>query len=208
MEKGFFIVFEGPDRSGKSTQAALLKAWLEENGFDVILTREPGGTALSEQVRKILLDPNGKVSPLAELFLFSASRSQHTAEIIKPAIAAGKIVISDRFTLSTEAYQGYGRGLPLDEIQTINNIASERIQPDLTILFDIPEQEFEKRMRAEETKNGTDRFESEHLDFRRKIHKAYKDFAQRKGIKKIDASKSIDDIRKEVLRLVKEIIIK
>lgn len=208
MKKGFFIVFEGPDRSGKSTQAALLKAWLEENGFDVILTREPGGTALSEQVRKILLDPNEKVSPLAELFLFSASRSQHTAEIIKPAIAAGKIVISDRFTLSTEAYQGYGRGLPLDEIQTINNIASESIQPDLTILFDIPEQEFEKRMRAEETKNGTDRFESEHLDFRRKIHKAYKDFAQRKGIKKIDASKSIDDIRKEVLRLVKEIIIK
>lgn len=206
MKKGFFIVLEGPDRSGKSTQAAMLKEWLEQQGMQTILTREPGGTAISEKIRKILLDPQVKAVPVAELFLFAVSRSQHTAEIIKPALAAGKIVISDRFTMSTEAYQGYGRGLPAGMIRTVNRIATEGIKPDLTVVFDVPEQEFEKRIREAEEKNGPDRFEREDIEFRRRIQKAYRTFSRRKGIKRIDASKSIDEIQSELRVLVSETI--
>ena len=206
MRKGFFIVLEGPDRSGKSTQAAMLKKWLEEQGLDTVLTREPGGTAISERIRKILLDPQVKAVPVAELFLFAVSRSQHTAEIIKPALAAGKIVISDRFTMSTEAYQGFGRGLSANIIRTVNRIATENIKPDLTVVFSVPEHEFEKRIRDEEAKNGPDRFEREGIEFRRRIQKAYKTFSRRKGIKSIDASKSIDEIQAELRILVSEMI--
>jgi dTMP kinase len=206
MKKGFFIVLEGPDRSGKSTQAALLKEWLEQQGMQIILTREPGGTAISERIREILLDPQVKAVPVAELFLFAVSRSQHTAEIIKPALDAGKIVISDRFTMSTEAYQGYGRGLPEGVIRTVNRIATEGIKPDLTVVFDVPEQEFEKRIREEEEKNGPDRFEREDIEFRRRIQKAYRTFSRRKGIKRIDASKSIEEIQSRLRVLVSETI--
>lgn len=199
-------MLEGPDRSGKSTQAAMLKEWLEQQGMQIILTREPGGTAISERIRKILLDPQVKAVPVAELFLFAVSRSQHTAEIIKPALAAGKIVISDRFTMSTEAYQGYGRGLPAGVIRTVNRIATEGIKPDLTVVFDVPEQEFEKRIREVEEKNGPDRFEREDIEFRRRIQKAYRTFSRRKGIKRIDASKSIDEIQSELRVLVWETI--
>lgn len=199
-------MLEGPDRSGKSTQAAMLKEWLEQQGMQTILTREPGGTAISEKIRKILLDPQVKAVPVAELFLFAVSRSQHTAEIIKPALAAGKIVISDRFTMSTEAYQGYGRGLPAGMIRTVNRIATEGIKPDLTVVFDVPEQEFEKRIREAEEKNGPDRFEREDIEFRRRIQKAYRTFSRRKGIKRIDASKSIDEIQSELRVLVSETI--
>lgn len=199
-------MLEGPDRSGKSTQAAMLKEWLEQQGMQTILTREPGGTAISEKIRKILLDPQVKAVPVAELFLFAVSRSQHTAEIIKPALAAGKIVISDRFTMSTEAYQGYGRGLPAGMIRTVNRIATEGIKPDLTVVFDVTEQEFEKRIREAEEKNGPDRFEREDIEFRRRIQKAYRTFSRRKGIKRIDASKSIDEIQSELRVLVSETI--
>lgn len=199
-------MLEGPDRSGKSTQAALLKEWLEQRGIQTILTREPGGTAISERIRKILLDPQVKAVPVAELFLFAVSRSQHMAEIIKPALASGKIVISDRFTMSTEAYQGYGRGLPAGVIRTVNRIATEGIKPDLTVVFDVPEQEFEKRIREAEEKNGPDRFERENIEFRRRIQKAYRTFSTRKGIKRIDASKSIDEIQSELRVLVSETI--
>ena len=199
-------MLEGPDRSGKSTQAAMLKEWLEQQGMQTILTREPGGTAISEKIRKILLDTQVKAVPVAELFLFAVSRSQHTAEIIKPALAAGKIVISDRFTMSTEAYQGYGRGLPAGVIRTVNRIATEGIKPDLTVVFDVPEQEFEKRIREAEEKNGPDRFEKENIEFRHRIQKAYRTFSRRKGIKRIDASKSIDEIQSELRILVSETI--
>jgi dTMP kinase len=174
--------------------------------MQIILTREPGGTAISEKIRKILLDPQVKAVPVAELFLFAVSRSQHTAEIIKPALASGKIVISDRFTMSTEAYQGYGRGLPAGMIRTVNRIATEGIKPDLTVVFDVPEQEFEKRIREAEEKNGPDRFERENIEFRRRIQKAYRTFSTRKGIKRIDASKSIDEIQSELRVLVSETI--
>ena len=201
MNKGFFIVLEGPDRSGKSTQASLLKQWLTEKGYSVILTREPGGTAVSEKIRGILLDPSMKIAPFAELFLFAASRSQYMKEIIKPAIAAGKVIISDRFTLSTEAYQGYGRGLPLDAIRQINDIATEGIKPDITIVFKVSEKEFDKRIREEE-KNSPDRFERENIDFRKKIIRAYSDFSSRNDINSIDASKGIDEIHDEIRAII------
>ncbi|MCK5358606.1 MAG: dTMP kinase, partial [Elusimicrobiales bacterium] len=108
-KKGIFIIFEGPDRSGKSTQAKLLVKWLEEKNRKVVLTREPGGTKLSENIRKILLDPHSSISPLSELFLYEAARAQHTSDTIMPALKKGQVVISDRFTLASIAYQGYGR---------------------------------------------------------------------------------------------------
>lgn len=202
MQKSFFLVLEGPDRSGKSTQAALLKTWLENQGKTVVLTREPGGTAVSEKVRQILLDPAGKVAPLTELFLFATARCQHTLEIIKPALEQGKFVISDRFTLSTEAYQGYGRGINLDEIKKINNIATSGIKPNLTIVFNLPDEEFEHRIRKAELNAGPDRFEAENIDFRLKVKKAYADFSKRSGIITIDASKGIEDIQAELRKIV------
>ena len=201
MNKGLFIVLEGPDRSGKSTQAALLKAWLEKMGMEVVLTREPGGTAVSEKIRNILLDPEMKMASLAELFLFSASRCQLTQEIIKPALAAGKAVISDRFTMSTEAYQGYGRGLPLEEIRQINAIATDGIKPDITIVFEVSEKEFEKRIREQE-RICPDRFEREDIEFRRRIRQAFSELADRPGTVKIDSSKTIEEIHRQIKDII------
>jgi dTMP kinase len=137
--KGFFIVFEGPDRSGKSTQAKLLTKWLKAKKKKVLLTREPGGTRLSEKIREILLDPKGQIEPLTELFLYETSRAKLTLSIILPALMAGKVVVSDRFTMSTTAYQGYGRGLPVGTVETLNRIATCGIKPDMTVVFKIPE---------------------------------------------------------------------
>ena len=199
MKKGIFIVLEGPDRSGKSTQANLLREWLEGREIETVLTREPGGSAISEKIRQILLDPETRPVPLAELFLFEASRCQHAAETIIPALEAGKAVISDRFTMSSEAYQGYGRGIPLDKIDALNRIATFGIKPDITFVFNVSEQDFEKRIREQE-KTNPDRFEREKLDFRRKIRQAFSVFAKRPGVYAIEASKGIDEIQEEIRR--------
>lgn len=206
MNKGFFIVLEGPDRSGKSTQAALLKDWLLNLGYEVVLTREPGGTSVSEKVREILLDPKGNVAPKTELFLFATSRMQHTLEIIKPALLAGKIVISDRFIMSTEAYQGYGRGLPLNEIKIINKIATEGLKPDLTIVFNLPDEEFQKRIRNTDKAGGEDRIERESSLFRKRVADAYKLFSKNKGVKVIDASMPVAAIQNKLRLLIDKTI--
>lgn len=193
MKKGIFIVLEGPDRSGKSTQAALLRDWLEkERRRKVVVTREPGGTAVAEKVREILLDPKSEIAPLTELFLYETSRAQHTIEKILPALKAGKVVISDRYTLSTVAYQGYGRGLGLKIVDALNRISTLDLRPDLTIVFDIPDRVFAQR---EKTRPGRDRIERAPDAFRRRVNRAYKLLARRPGVTRVDAGRSIDEIQ-------------
>jgi len=210
MKKGIFIVIEGPDRSGKTTQANLLKKWLEKRNKKVILTREPGGTKLSEEIRKILLNPDNNISSLTELFLYEAARAQHVHEKILPAIKSGKIVICDRFTMATEAYQGYGRGLDLKKIKKLNDIATQGLKPDLTIVMLMPDSEFKKRQKTKLyglLKEKIDRIEKENSKFRKRVNLAYKKLSLRgKNILKIDATKNIEDINEEIKSKIQEII--
>lgn len=190
MKKGLFIVFEGPDRSGKSTQVRLLSDWLIKNRLKPVLTREPGGARISEAIRDILLDAKNKISPLTELLLYEAARAQHTADIILPALKAGKTVISDRFTMATTAYQGYGRKLDLKIVETLNRIATAGLKPDLTIVFTMPDNEFFRR-----GKNlKSDRMERQDTAFRLRVNKAYSVLAARRDSFRVDATGSVRDI--------------
>ena len=137
MKKGLFITFEGADGCGKTTQLNLLKEYLENNDYEVVLTREPGGKGLGEKVREILLNYDGEVSNRCESFLFLADRAQNIDIIVNPAIEQGKIVLCDRHTDSSVAYQGYGRGLDINQINTLNNLATNNKKPDLTLVFDV-----------------------------------------------------------------------
>lgn len=197
--KGLFIVFEGPDKSGKSTQARLLADTLRGRGHAVLHTREPGGTSVAEGVRKVLLDPALTIDPLAELFLYEASRAQHTNEKILPALAAGKIVISERFTMSTDAYQGVARGLGLKTTTTLNKIATSGLKPDLTILLDIPVSEFDDRDKGREL----DRLERENAEFRLKVRKGYLKAAKADPRAVVlDGKLPADVLQKRILQLV------
>ena len=199
--KGKFIVLEGPDRCGKSTQAKLLVNHLTSLGKDVILTREPGGTPTAEQIRKIVLQPGLDVRPMAELFLYEASRAQHTQEKILPALEAGKIVICERYTMSTAAYQGYGRGIDLDMIDTLNRIATLETKPDLTLVFLMSDKYFIKRGEY----LFSDRLEQEDAAFRQKMRKGYLDLInQTPHAYLINADQTLEDIQHRVLELLKE----
>ncbi|MDR1851972.1 MAG: dTMP kinase [Propionibacteriaceae bacterium] len=139
---GVFIVFEGGDGVGKSTQAQLLGGWLEEQGREVVLTRQPGGTAFGRRVREILLDPaTGEISPRAETLMYAADKAQHVVEVVRPALAEGKIVISDRYVDSMRAYQGAGRVLSERLLEELSDIATEGLEPDLTVLLDMEPQQ-------------------------------------------------------------------
>ena len=202
MKKGLFIVLEGPDRSGKSTQAKLLAAWLKKKKKKVVLTREPGGTHISEKIREILLDPKGKIEPLTELFLYETSRIKHTLSIILPALKTGKVVVSDRFTMSTTAYQGYGRQIPIKTVETLNKLATCGLKPDLTVVFNIPDRVFDERERLAQKLFGPDRMERESSKFRRRVNKAYKVLSSRPGVVRINATKSIEEIHAEIKSMV------
>jgi dTMP kinase len=166
---GPFIIFEGGEGCGKSTQSKLLLKKLKQQNIPVILTHEPGGTALGNELRKVLKRKGGSsISPRAELFLFAASRAQLVAEVIRPALQEGRVVICDRFTSSTLVYQGYGRELGLNAIEVVNNMATENLKPDLIILLDIsPEQGLARK------RSSTDRFELEGLSFHRRVREGY-----------------------------------
>lgn len=167
--QGLFLVMEGPDKSGKSTQAALLVRALRGRGLDVVHTREPGGTSLAEAVRRILLDPRQRIAPLAELFLYEAARAQHTRDTLLPALRAGKIVVSERYAMASLAYQGCARGLGLAVVRTLNKVASFGLVPDLTLVLDIPESEFGLRPRGR-----LDRIERAGAAFRKDVRNAYR----------------------------------
>jgi dTMP kinase len=164
-----FITFEGGEGCGKSTQARTLWKKLDQESIPAILTHEPGGTALSNEIRKLLKNRlDSHILPQAELFLFAACRSQLLGDVIQPALAQGKLVVCDRFAHSTLAYQGYGRGLDLTVIQTVNNLATENIKPDFTILLDLPPELALARKRSLK-----DRFELEDLSFHRRVRQGY-----------------------------------
>src|SRR5574344_2388226 len=158
--KGLFITFEGADGCGKTTQLQLLAKYLTENGENVLITREPGAKGLGEKIREILLNYDGEVSDNCESFLFLADRAQHIDTIVNPAIKNGKFVLCDRHTDSTVAYQGYGRGLDIDRIKNLNNIATNGKIPDLTFLFDIDSKTSMQRVGKEK-----DRMESAGIEF-------------------------------------------
>ncbi len=193
MKRGLFIALEGPDRSGKSTQAAMLRDWLTSLGRKVRLTREPGGTYLSEKIRAILLDPKSEIEPLTELFLYETARAKHTLKVILPALKAGEIIVSDRYTMSTTAYQGYGRGLDLRTVETLNRLATMGLKPDLTIVFDVPDKVFKQR-----ECRGNDRMELQTASFRLKVNRAYKKLAGKPGVRRINAAASIEDVHSQV----------
>jgi dTMP kinase len=170
-----FIVFEGGEGCGKSTQTRALYRRLSKDGFGAILTREPGGTKLGERVRRHLKRTGDtRISPLAELFLIATARAQLVSEIIRPELEKGKTVICDRFTPSTLAYQGYGRGLDTDAIRDVNDIATDGMSPDLVVLLDIPVEAGLSRKKSKER----DRFESESLAFHSRVRRGYLDLAK------------------------------
>ena len=199
MKKGKFIVLEGPDRCGKSTQAKMLVNHLIAHGKDVILTREPGGTPTAEKIRQIVLEPGLDVRPMTELLLYEASRAQHTQEKIIPALEEGKIVICERYTMSTCAYQGYGRGIDLKIIDTLNKIATLGTTPDLTLVFLMSDKYFIERGEY----LFDDRLEQEDRAFRQKMRTGYLEMlANTPNAYLIDADKNIQSIQEEVLKLI------
>ncbi|MFA5500506.1 MAG: dTMP kinase [Candidatus Omnitrophota bacterium] len=170
LKKGLFITFEGIEGCGKSTHSRLLLKYLKGRGYKCILTREPGGTKLGEEVRKVLLRSNGfHISDLTELFLFEACRSQIVQDIIKPALRNKDIVVCDRFSDATFSYQGYGGRIDLDAIRTLDKIATCGLKPDLTILLDIDTREGLKRAK----KKGADRIEAKKIAYHNRVRAGY-----------------------------------
>ncbi len=200
METGIFITLEGIEGSGKTTQAAMLEDLLTKRGFDVAVTREPGGSPIAEKIRRILLDPsNKKMVPLAELFLYEASRTQHVAEIIRPALEAGKCVICDRFFDASTAYQGNARGIDTRAVTDLNLLATGGIKPDLTLVLDLPVNVGLRRLGK-----NLDRLESEGIEFHERVRQGYLEIARsdQERIKVVDASGTIDDTFLKVKEIV------
>lgn len=199
MQKGLFITFEGADGCGKTTQLNLLKDYLTTKGYAVILTREPGGKGLGEKIREILLNYDGKVADRCESFLFLADRAQNIETIVKPAIESGKIVLCDRHTDSSVAYQGYGRGLDIEQIKMLNNLATGGKQPDLTLVFDV---DIETSMQR--VGNEKDRMESSGKEFFNRVRNGYLEMAKQEPerLKIVDSTKSIDKVHKRVIEII------
>ena len=198
-----FITFEGLDYSGKTTQATLLVDHLKQIGKQVLFLREPGGTAVSEKIREILLDKkHPEMTQATELFLFSAARAQLVSEIIRPALDEGKVVICDRFYDSTTAYQGYGRGLDLQQVKGINMIAIDGVIPDLTLLIDIPTDEIIRRRNI--AKMSADRMELSGNHFYDKVREGYHALAAEEAHRMIllDGMKPIQEIHEEILKII------
>jgi len=204
-----FITFEGIEGTGKSTQIALLKTRLEAMDRRVRLTCEPGGSRIGAELRRVLLSlENRDLCPRAELFLYLADRAQHVAQVVRPALAKGEIVLCDRFADSTVAYQAYGRGLDAELLHGLNTLAVDGLWPDLTILLDIdPEVGLTRavsRNKAEGKTVAEGRFEAESLAFHSRVRQGYKAWAQRfpERIKLVDASGGVDEIAAAVRALV------
>ena len=204
MVRGFFITIEGIEGSGKSTQMGLLSEHLEKKGMEVVALREPGGTALGDSIRSILLNSGGsKIVSEAELLLYEASRAQLVKLVIRPALEAGKTVICDRFTDSTVAYQGYGRGLDIDAINLINHSATGGLTPDVTLLIDLdPGEGLRRAWSRISRKEGEkeDRFEKEDIPFHRRVRAGYLKIAGREPgrVKVINGDGEIHSIHREI----------
>ena len=204
--RGLFITIEGPDGSGKSTQIENIRKFFSDKNIEIVFTREPGGTPIGERIREIILDNRFKeMDPMTEAMLYAASRAQHVAEIIRPALESGKTVICDRFVDSSLTYQGYGRGLG-DDVEIINSYAVKECVPDVTFLMKL-DPDIGKH-RIEENRDNQDRLEHEKLEFHRKVYNGYLELEEKypDRIVGIDASLGIDEIRDEIYRKLEEII--
>jgi len=206
-----FITFEGPEGSGKTTHANLLKEYLQNNGYEVDLTREPGGTPLSENIREILLDPSHNImNERTELLLYEAARAQHIAERIKPALETNKVVICDRFADASVVYQGIARGLGEDKVHWLNEFATEGLMPDLTFIMDIAIKDgLEKARnssRAKWNEDTGDRIEQENLEFHRTVREGYRKLAKKHKNRchLLDLSNSIDDVQEKIEQITVE----
>lgn len=206
MCKGLFITVEGTDGSGKTTQIKLMEEFLKAAGNDVVLSREPGGTEISETIRNLILDPGNKdISPLTEMLLYAAARAQHVFQVIRPSLESGKCVICDRFVDSSYAYQGCGRGVDLKTVADVNRAAVDGVVPDITFFLDIdPRLAIERRIKS----TGADRIEQEKMDFHMRVYEGYRKMAilYPDRIKTIDASKSIEEISLQIKTYLKEIL--
>lgn len=204
--KGLFITLEGPDGSGKSTLAKKLADYLKKKDYDIIITREPGGTKISEDIRKIILDSeNTNMSYITEALLYAASRAQHVHEKIKPALEGGKVVISERFVHSSWVYQGIGRGLGIEKVKEINDFAIQGIEPDVTLFFDIdPERAVERKTKG----NRGDRLEKEDIQFHKQVYEGYLKLIKMypDKIRVIDAARNSEDIFEEVVDIIDNLI--
>jgi dTMP kinase len=209
--RGKFITLEGGEGCGKSTQAKRLKAALERCGIEVLLTREPGGTPLAEKIRSLLKDENADPPcDRSELLLFLAARAQLVKNVIRPALDAGKWVISDRFSDSTLAYQGYGRALPLDCLIAANDFACDALKSDLTLLLDVPPEVALRRMRSREAATGTsaDRIELAGAEFHARLRQGFLDLAEKEKdrFSVIDASGNEDEVWSEIWKSMKRFL--
>ena len=199
-----FITFEGPEGSGKTTQSLLLQEALQEQGYDVLWTREPGGTRIAEQIRDVLhRHDNVEMAANTEFLLYSASRAQHTHEKIRPALAQGQIVLCDRYYDSSLAYQGYGRGLDLTMLRTITQCATEGLVPDLTLYFDIDPEEGLKR-RQKDAEAEWNRLDGEALAFHERVYEGYQALikAEPERWVVIDAQRDVEVVQREIAELV------
>lgn len=206
MKQGLFLTLEGVDGCGKSTQLSRLTKYLEEKGLDVLLTREPGGCAISEQVREMLLSPENKeMSAETEMLLYAAARTQHITEKILPALEAGKVVLCDRYLDSSIAYQGYGRQLGEERVRQANWYAQERCMPDATFLFLLEvERSFE---RIQKGRDHTDRLEQEGRNFFERVDFGFHALAQKEErVRIIDASGNVEQVWAELREKVDEVL--
>ena len=203
--KGLFIVMEGPDGSGKTTQINLLKEYLEEAGYECLITREPGGTVIGEEVRQLILNPEHKeMSPVTEMLLYAASRAQLVHELIGPALEEGKIVISDRFVDSSIVYQGIARKLGISTVSAVNAPGIGIYRPDGIFFIDLSEEE---GLRRKKEQKNLDRMEQEGIDFHHMVSEGYrKVLSGRPEVMKIDGGRSIDTIQKKIRNHVDELL--
>jgi dTMP kinase len=200
--KGKFISFEGIDGCGKTTQVKLLEEHLNKKGYDLLVLREPGGTKVGEKIREILLDRENLIFPVTEMLLYASSRAQLVEEKIIPALSKGQIVIVDRFVDSSYVYQGYARGLELDKVRIVNEIATKGLFPDITLYIDITPEEAVKRRRGKRA----DRLEGEDYEFHKKVREGYlelvKEFPDRFIL--IDGMKEVQEVHKMILHVLEK----
>jgi dTMP kinase len=202
---GAFITFEGIDGSGKSTQLRMLASVLRLGGFEVVVTREPGGTPLGKRLRTALLDAQAEVDPLAELLLYAADRAQHVRTLLRPALETSHIVLSDRYADATVAYQGAGRGFTPELIAEVVALATGGLKPDLTLIFDVSVAECLLRTKRRETNDqGKDRLDGEDVDFYARVRERYLEIAaaEPERVRIVDASGSVEETHVKVIEVV------
>ena len=202
--KGLFITLEGPDGSGKSTILREIEKHFKKTDIEFITTREPGGTSIGEEIRNIILDAkNTELGDETEALLYAASRAQHIHQLIRPALAEGKLVLSDRFLLSSLAYQGVGRDLGIEEVKAINDFGTRGLEPDMILFFHIDPEETLKR-KFEDSEG--DRLEQEGSAFHKKVYEGYMSLVDKypKNIKLIDARKTVEQVAEQAIRAIEE----